>query len=247
MSLIVMLAHSPTRMTRRAIPAIVLLTALGSGCWGSSSQPSTTGLTAEPAHEHSSGTHEGLPDPQTYAAKMDAKERYWWQRPEQVVDLLECMPGMTVVDLGAGTGYFLPYLSSAVGRSGRVLALDVERPMVDILYQRVRRDRLYNVSPRVVPPDDPALTPRSVARELVVNTWHHLSHRVAYAEKLFEALRPGGLVLIVDFNQNSPKGPPVEFRLRPITVVGELESAGFSTQVLEESLPYQYAVLGRAR
>ncbi|MCZ6807502.1 MAG: methyltransferase domain-containing protein [Deltaproteobacteria bacterium] len=220
-------------MTLPAIPAIVLLTALGSGCGGSSSQHSATATRPE-----------GLPDPQAYAAKMDAKERYWWQRPEQVVELLQCEPGMTVVNLGAGTGYFLPYLSSAVERSGRVLALDVERSMVDIMDRRVTRDHLYNVSPSVVPPDDPALTPRSVDRVLVVNTWHHLSHRVAYAEKLLGALRPGGLVLIVDFDQNSPKGPPVEFRLRPITVVGELESAGFSTQVLEESLPYQYAIAG---
>lgn len=232
-------------MTLQAIPAIVLLAALGSGCGGSSSQPSTTALTPEPRHGHSSGTHEGLPDPQTYAAKMDAKERYWWQRPEQVVELLECMPGLTVVDLGAGTGYFLPYLSSAVGRSGRVLALDVERPMVDILYQRVRRDRLYNVSPRVVPPDDPVLPPRSVDRVLVVNTWHHLTDRVAYAEKLRRALRPGGRILIVDFDENSPEGPPVEFRLLPNTVVGELESAGFAAEVLKESLPYQYAIVGR--
>ncbi len=227
MSLIVILALSPTLMTFRAIPTIVLLTALGLGCGGSSLQ------------------HSGLPDPQAYAAKMDAKERYWWQRPEQVVELLECRPGMTVVDLGAGTGYFLPYLSNAVERSGRVLALDVERSMVDIMIQRATRDRLYNVSPSVVLSDDPGLTARSVDRVLVVNTWHHLTDRGAYAEKLRKALRSGGLVLIVDFEESSPEGPPAEFRLLPNTVVGELESAGFSAEVLEESLPYQYAIVGR--
>ena len=116
---------------------------------------------------------------------------------------------------------------------------DVDHPTVDILYQGVRGDRLYNVSPGVVPADNPALTPRSVDRVLVVNTWHHLIDRVAYAEKLRGALRSGGLVLIVNFDENSPKGPPSEFRLTPSTVVGELESAGFSAEVLEESLPYQ--------
>ncbi|MDH3199849.1 MAG: class I SAM-dependent methyltransferase [Myxococcales bacterium] len=220
-------------MNLRAIPLIVVLTAFGSACGGSSSRHS---VTPPPS---------GLPDPQTYAARMDAKERYWWQQPERVVELLRCAPGMTVVDLGAGTGYFLPYLSSAVGRSGRVLALDVERSMVDIIFRRVERERLFNVSPRLVHPDDPALTPRSVDRVLVVNTWHHLTDRVAYAKKLLEALRPGGLVLVVDFDENSPEGPPVELRLSPSTVVTELESAGLSTELLGESLPYQYAIAAR--
>jgi len=233
MSPIVRLAPSLNRMTPRVIPAIVLLAALGSGCGGSSSQHSATERASE------------LPDPQTYAATLDARERYWWQQPKRVVELLDCAPGMTVVDLGAGTGYFLPYLSSAVGPSGQVLALDVERAMVDMMVQRVRRDRLLNVSPGVVPPDDPALTPRSVDRVLVVNTWHHLNDRVAYAQKLLHALRPGGLVLIVDFDEESPKGPPVEMRLTPSTVVAELESAGFSAELLEESIPYQYAIAGR--
>lgn len=170
---------------------------------------------------------------------MDAKQRYWWQQPERVVELLDCGPGMTIVDLGAGTGYFLPFLSSAVGPRGKVLALDAERPMVDIMYQRVRHDRLYNVRPGVVSSDDPALTPRSVDRVLVVNTWHH------FAEKLRSALRSDGLVLVVDFDEDSPKGPSPELRLAASTVVAELESAGFSAEVLEESLPYQYAVIAR--
>ncbi len=216
------------------IPAIVLLAALDWGCGGSSSQ-------------HSAPRASQLPDPQTYAAAMDAKERYWWQQPERVVELLDCTPGMTVVDLGAGTGYFLPYLSSCVGQRGRVLALDADRAMVDIMLQRVENGRLGNVAPAVVAPDDPALTPGSADRVLVVNTWHHLTGRVVYAKKLLDALRMGGLLLIVDFDEDSPKGPPVELRLAPGKVARELESAGFSVELLEETLPYQYVVAGRKR
>jgi len=74
-------------MTLRAIPAIVLLTALGSGCGGSSSQHSA----AAPGS--------GLPDPQTYAATMDAEERYWWQQPKRVVVELRLPPSTVVVEL----------------------------------------------------------------------------------------------------------------------------------------------------
>ena len=152
---------------------------------------------------------------------------------------------MTAVDLGAGTGYFIGYLSEAVGPEGRVLALDTERSMVDAMHARIEQEGLRNVRPGVVNADDPALTPRSVDRVLVVNTWHHISNRVDYAEKLLTALRPGGLLLIVDFTMESPEGPPTQMRLTYDTVVAELEAAGFAAEVLEESLPYQYVIAGR--
>jgi len=152
---------------------------------------------------------------------------------------------MTAVDLGAGTGYFIGYLSQAVGREGRVLALDTQRSMIDTMHARIERDELRNVWPNMVTADDPALAPHSVDRVLVVNTWHHIPNRVDYAQKLLAALRPGGLLLIVDLTMDSPIGPPARMRLTDDTVVRELDAAGFATEVLTESLPHQYVVAGR--
>ncbi|MGB5813388.1 MAG: methyltransferase [Polyangiales bacterium] len=221
-----------------AVPLLGLLAA----CGGSTSR-------------HGAGSKEGpaaaqavrLPDPAIYAAQLDAKERYWWQQPERVIAMMECEPGMTVVDLGAGTGYFLPYLSQAVGPGGHVLALDTDRDMIEHLAERVHRERLRNVTPGLVAEDDPALDPRSTDRVLVVNTWHHLQDRSAYAARLYEALRNEGQVFIIDFDQESPKGPPREHRLTPVTVIAELEAAGFTAVQVEEPLPYQYAIRGIVR
>jgi predicted methyltransferase len=152
---------------------------------------------------------------------------------------------MTAVDLGAGTGYFLGYLAKAVGPRGRVLALDVDAGLVSAMPTRLEQEGLDNVQPGLVTPDDPGLTLRSVDRILIVNTWHHISTRVSYAKKLFAALRPGGLLLIVDFTMDSPEGPPAQKRLTSDTVMRELEAGGFAVEVTEESLPYQYVVAGR--
>ncbi len=125
------------------------------------------------------------------------------------------------------------------------IVLDTDRAMVDALNARVERDGLRNVKPEMITADDPALTAGSVDRILIVNTWHHISDRVAYAEKLRAALDPGGLLLIVDFTIQSPHGPPPQMRLTADTVRRELEAAGFETELMEESLPYQYLVAGR--
>ncbi|MDH3654897.1 MAG: methyltransferase domain-containing protein [Myxococcales bacterium] len=232
-------------MTLKALPLLALVTALGVGCNGRSAENPPKAAGPAGVHEHSTGSEHGFPDPQTYADRLDDPGRDDWQMPEVVVERLGCRPGMTVVDLGAGTGYFVGYLSEAVGRRGRVLALDTDRSMVDRMDERIERDGLGNVKAGVIGADDPGLAPGSVDRILIVNTWHHISNRVAYAEKLLASLGRGGLLLIVDFTIESPHGPPPQMRLTDDTVRRELEAAGFATELLEQPLPYQYIVAGR--
>jgi SAM-dependent methyltransferase len=176
---------------------------------------------------------------------FDAPGRAAWQRPVEVVALLGVTPGQTVADLGAGTGYFEPLLSLAVGRGGRVLALDSEPAMVEHLARRAEREGLGNVEARRVEPGQPGLAPASVDRVLIVDTWHHLPERGRYAAALRDALRAGGSVLVVDFTREASHGPPVEARLAAEAVAAELRAGGLEADVVrDETLPDQYVVRG---
>lgn len=196
------------------------------------------------AYRHHTMAHD-FSGAEEWSARFDSPERDAWQKPEEVVALMEVEPGTTVVDLGAGTGYFLAHLSAAVGEDGRVLALDPEPDMVRFMTERAEREGLSNVEPRRIPYDDPELDDASVSRVLIVNTWHHIEDRAAYAAKLRQALAPGGRVVVVDFTKDSPSGPPVEERLEPAQVVAELEAGGLEAGQVEEPLPRQYVVVGR--
>jgi SAM-dependent methyltransferase len=182
-----------------------------------------------------------------WAKVFDEPGRDTWQKPEVVVRVLDARPGMTIADLGAGTGYFEPYLSRAVGPRGHVLALDVEPDMVRYLGERAAREKLANVTPRLVKVDSPELSPGSVDRVLVVDTWHHIADREGYARKLADALAPGGVVAIVDFTGEARRGPPQAHRLAPEQVARELAAGGLATTIASESLPDQYVVLGAKR
>ncbi|WP_438042447.1 methyltransferase domain-containing protein [Sorangium sp. So ce128] len=138
---------------------------------------------------------------------FEGPERDAWQKPAEVIAAMRLAPGMRVADLGAGTGYFLPHLSRAVGPTGAVIGLDIERDMGRYMTERAARERLANVTARTVSPDDPGLDPGSVDRILVVNTWHHIPDRPAYAAKLKAALRPDGAVVVVDFTDAARHGP----------------------------------------
>jgi predicted methyltransferase len=180
-----------------------------------------------------------------WVAAFDDPGRDAWQKPSEVVAVASIATGMQVADLGAGTGYFLPHLSRAVGPSGVVHALDVEPDMVRHMTDRAKREGLGNVQAKHIRVDDPGLAAGSVDRVLVVNTWHHLDSRVDYAKKLLVALEPGGKLVVVDFTLESPKGPPPSHRIAPEAVVKELVDAGFRAEVVKsETLPDQYVVVG---
>ena len=151
-------------------------------------------------------------------------------------------PGMVVADIGAGTGYFLPYLVPAVQPAGRVLGLDVEPNMVRHMEARIRDGGLEGAEARVVATDDPGLAPGTVDRILIVDTWHHIQDRVAYGRRLAAALAPEGALFVVDFRKDSPQGPPPAMRLDAEAVLRELREAGFEAEQLPVPLPYQYVL-----
>ena len=196
-------------------------------------------------HHHMSERHHEhrFDDAERSAQRWNDPARDLWQRPSQVIALMNVESGMTVADLGAGTGYFEPHLSAAVGKHGKVLALDASPQMIEYLKTSDRITSLDNVEARLVPSDDPQLPDGQIDRLLVVNTWHHISDRIVYSRKLRRCLAPEGAVVVVDFEPDAPEGPPAHMRLSAQQVVSELNAAGLEARILEETLPRHYVVM----
>jgi cyclopropane fatty-acyl-phospholipid synthase-like methyltransferase len=195
-------------------------------------------------HAHGTAQHD-FSNAREWSLRFDDPARDAWQKPDEVVKLLAMAPGMTVVDLGAGTGYFGERLATAAGPSGRLLALDTEPNMVAFMHDRFAQRSLANAEARVCPTDATGLAPGSVDRVLIVDTWHHLADRPAYAKHLAEVLRPGGVVMIVDFTLETEKGPPKGHRVDAEAALRELAAGGLEATLLEETLPDQYVAAGR--
>lgn len=197
------------------------------------------------AHHHGDGYRMDFSEVERFARHFDDPARDAWQRPQEVVQLMQLQAGQVVADIGAGTGYFLPHLARAVGPKGRVLALDVEPNMVEYMRRRGQQQGWTQVAPALIPADDPNLKADSVDRVLIVNTWHHIGQRTAYASKLARALKRGGSVWVIDFTPESDIGPPADHRLSAEEVVSELTGGGLSAAVIkQETLPKQYVVRG---
>ncbi len=158
-------------------------------------------------------------------------ERDRLREADQVMDRAAIRPGMTVADIGAGEGYYTVRLAQRVGKNGRVLAEDIVAAWRDQLAERVSRERLDNVSVRLGLPADPKLPPNSFDRVLMVHMYHEIAQPYEFLWRLFPALKPDGLVVVVDANRRTrAHGTP------PALLKCEFAAVGF-TQVSFQNMP----------
>jgi predicted methyltransferase len=145
----------------------------------------------------------------------------------RVMDLLGVGPGMTVADVGAGSGYYTVRLSPRVGPSGRVIAQDIIPRYLEGLGARVRRAALGNVTLALGEPHDPRLAPASADLVLLVHMYHEVEQPYAFLYNLRPALRPGGRVAVVDLDRpTSRHGTPVALLRCELAAAG-YEAVGF--------------------
>ena len=150
----------------------------------------------------------------------DARERVG--EAEAVMDLLGVRPGMTVADIGAGSGYYAVRLARRVGPEGRVYAQDVMPAYLEGLRRRVGREDLRNVVLALGEPHDPRLPAASADLALLVHMYHEITQPFGLLRNLLPALRPGARVAILDADRpTSQHGTP------PSLLRCELEAVGF--------------------
>ena len=212
----------------RVVSTTVLMFALG-----------CVGLAPGPGHAQSPHTHQhSFSGAEHWARVFDDPERDAWQKPHQVIEALALKPDATVADIGSGTGYFAVRLAHFVPQ-GRVYAVDIEPDMVKYLADRARREGLDNLTTVAGAPDDARL-PRKVDLVLLVDTYHHIERREDYFRKLAQSLKPGGRVVIIDFNAQSAMGPPPAARIAAARVVAEMSQAGYRLDGEHRFLPNQF-------
>ena len=176
-----------------------------------------------------------------YLGKLEDPERAAWQKPDRVVEALGLRAGDVACDVGAGTGYLALRMARAVGPSGSVYTIDVDRRMIEVIGQRIRESGIENVHPVLSDAKRGALPPRRCQVILTVNAFHHFLDGAAYLKRLAGRLAPGERIVIVDFHKKAtPVGPPAGHRISRTEVAAQAGRAGLEVTRERRFLPYQY-------
>lgn len=166
-------------------------------------------------------------------------------------------PGMTIADIGAGTGLFLRAISDAVGKRGTVQAVELSPIFRDFLAARVIEQKLGNVAVVSSTDTEIALGPATVDVAICVDVYHHFLFPGTMLGSLKRCLKPGGRLVVIDFHRDPARMVHAKhrgawaiehIRADQATFRAEIEAAGFkhSAEPVVHGLDENYVMVFRA-
>jgi predicted O-methyltransferase YrrM len=174
------------------------------------------------------------------AAVMDTN-RGSWQRPD-IVSTLITRPDMTVVDLGAGTGYFADLFSPQLPE-GKIIALDPESSLTTWMEERKKRDSLDNVSIHKITENDPGLDQLRDEIDLLFigYTYFHFDDPVTYfRDKIYPYIQDKTVVAIADM---APVQGQARHTVSAQQVIIEMTESGFELMDEPTTIYDQYLLI----
>jgi len=164
------------------------------------------------------------------------------QHPRDIIDAMKLKKGQTVVDVGTGVGYMLPYLSHAVGPTGGVIGEDIAQDFIDKAKLRASTSGVTNVKFILGTDRDPLLPADTADAILVLDVYHHFDYPATMLGHIRDCLVSDGKLYIVDFYKRPdamPNGRAMEhIRLDLDDVVHEVEDGGFRLVGTSELTPH---------
>jgi SAM-dependent methyltransferase len=177
------------------------------------------------------------------AAWLERSSREWEERPDQLVAALQLRPTDVVADIGAGTGYFSFRISPLVPH-GKVLAVDIQPEMLDILNFLKQENQTTNVEPILGSETDPRLPPDSVDLTLMVDAYHEFAYPREMMQAIATALKPGGRAALVEYRGENPFIPIKGLhKMSQKQIRQEMQAVGLIWQETQDFLPQQHLMM----
>ena len=174
------------------------------------------------------------------ASWLERDARVQEERTDLLIDNLPLEPHDVIADIGAGTGYFAFPMAGRVPQ-GRVLAVDIQREMLDIVKARAATLGVTNVETVLGTEQDPGLASESVDLILIVDAYHEFSYPLEMGRGMVRALKPGGRLVLIEY-----RGEDRDLMIKPLHKMTEaqaqreMQAIGLSFERTEDYLPTQH-------
>lgn len=178
------------------------------------------------------GFNKGFKDPSVdaFAGRWEREGREVYDRRDAIVKACGLTPGMRVGDIGTGTGLFARLFLPALGKEGKLYAVDIAGNFVRHVVKTCREAGFTNVEGVVCAQDDVKLPRNSIDLAFICATYHHFEYPRKTLASVRRALRAGGRMIVIEYDRR--EGVSSEWVLKHVrmgkeTVIKEARDSGF--------------------
>jgi ubiquinone/menaquinone biosynthesis C-methylase UbiE len=171
----------------------------------------------------------------------DSRDRE--EEPAKLIKALKLKPGMTVCDLGCGNGFYTLRMAKEIQPGGKVLAVEIQKEMLDLLAKRAEKEGVTNYEPVLGTVADPKLPEGKVDLILIVDVYHEMDHPVEMLAALRKSLAKGGRMVLVEFRAEDDNVPikPLH-KMSKAQIMKEVPANGFKLVEQYDELPWQHVM-----
>jgi precorrin-6B methylase 2 len=178
------------------------------------------------------------------AGWLDRPEREKEEQTSKMIEALKLQPGEVAADVGAGSGTITFRLCDKVGPQGKVLAVDVQKEMCDLMRTRAKAKKLTNIQIIQSTQTDPKLPADSIDLILMVDVYHEFTHPYEMTEAMVKALKVGGRLVFVEFRLEDPNVPiKIVHKMSEAQVKKEMEPHPLTWVETVGTLPWQHVIV----
>jgi ubiquinone/menaquinone biosynthesis C-methylase UbiE len=180
------------------------------------------------------------------AGWLDRSTREEQEKLSLMVKLLEIEPGMTVADIGAGSGRISFLMAEQVGPKGKVLAVDIQDEMLELIENRATAKKLTQVVPVKGEIKKTGIEPGTVDLIVMVDVYHEFSHPHEMMTDMARTLKPGGRIAWVEYRLEDPEVPiKLVHKMAETQVKKEAGRKEFGLEFVKtiDKLPQQHIVI----
>ena len=177
------------------------------------------------------------------AGWLNRPERIQEEMPDAVVENMNLEPDHVVADIGAGSGYFSFRIAAKVP-DGKVLAVDIQPEMLQLIEGQMGEQEVSNIEGVLGAVDNPNLPANSIDAAIMVDAYHEFSHPFEMIDGIYQALKPGGRIFLLEYRGEDPSVP-----IRPLhkmteeQVVREMSVFGLDWTDTLDFLPWQHMMI----
>ncbi|HTY73965.1 MAG TPA: class I SAM-dependent methyltransferase [Candidatus Nanoarchaeia archaeon] len=177
---------------------------------------------------------------------MMSEARKEWHNPETVLGNIGIKKGMTLVDLGAGPGFFTIPMAQVTGENGTVYAVDSDPTMLEHLRDNIAKSEVNSSIIKIIRSDvcDTGLLENSVDVAFFANVFHEVENKKAFLQEVKRICKPTARVVDVDWKKvQTERGPPLKIRLSEEEAAGLLSESGFTVLKQMDAGPKHYELI----